>query len=261
MPRDVARFLVFVLATLLIGAATACGDGDGASPRGDGTAAVASPTAREETTDEEDLSPLAERGLLRLDDFPAGWTAAPPDEEPDLDLDVPPECEGYLTQEDPPGTLVSVDSQEFSGPDGEQVESDVAIMEDVQAAEGALEQLQDFLDTCREPFQEAFRQALDQIARESPDNAGIENISVTNVDVQRISFPPHGDEQVALRMTATLELEGLAFRLVTDVIFFRVSQASAGLTYFVVGEPDRAHEEQLATVIEQRISMVAGELE
>jgi len=240
--------IVFTLFALLLFASTACGKDGGFS--------------------DEEAQDAAQQALLALDDFPTGWVERPREEdedENDLDFDLPPECQAFVEQENPPGAVASAESETFHGPGGEEVESSVNVFADTGAAEDSVQQLKEFVTDCGEPFEtalldvfsDAFEQELDE---ESGEVLSVDDLAVS-VNFDRLSFPAFGDDSVALRMSISVEFFFEEFNFFLDLVGLRVGNMTGGFSFESTDEPpDPAAEEELLGIIADKVAEANSEL-
>ena len=178
-PRRAPARLALLCALLLsLALATGCASNgkDEPPPLGDG-AAAATPSADSpqavSNVSEEEAREVAEKVLLRLKDFPVGWSQLPPEEDDeDPELDLPEECKTFFEQEIPLGAIVDIDSPEFEGPDDEEVDSGATVYADAEAARQAFLDARQFMDRCKDPFREAFTKYLQQLYQEKAQESG-----------------------------------------------------------------------------------------
>lgn len=222
---------------------------------------TATPTSEAEP---EQARAVAEQALLRLEDFPTGWVERPAeeDEENGFEPDLPPECQSFVERENLPGTLVEVDSDEFHGPDDEEVESGVTIFVDVAAARQAFAEVGDFIEQCREPMRQAVTEYLQEVIQEEGEDLPFEDIELTDFNIDRLSFPAYGDESMALRMSFTIDAGFLSLDFHLDIFGMRVDRIIGSMTFSDSFErPDTNEEERLATIIEGRLHTAVAQLE
>ena len=250
-----------LLCALLLSLALAAGCGGNSSdptPQGDGAATATSSADSPQTTSnisEEEAREVAERVLLQLKDFPVGWSQLPPDEDEDVQLDLPPECQTFWEQEEWPGTLVHVDSPEFEGPDEEEVDSGVAIYVDGEAAHQAYADGKTAIDLCREPLRVALVKYIEEGLRAEHPDANIEVVAST---WDWLSFPPYGDESAALRWSLTMNVGAQPLVLYSDLIDWRVGRIEVSMGFDTRSEPPDLEEEQrLAQIIDERLGKAA----
>ena len=215
---------------------------------------------------QEDAAAIATQALFVLADFPTGWTEQPSSDDDDSSLDVdtsqlPEECQAFVTREDLEGTFAEIDSPEFLGPNEESVESTVTVFDDVETAEQAFSDIDTFFDECVEPLEEAFSEALTSLVQEDGDTE-FGQIEVSDVRFDPLSFPEHGDGQVAFQFGATVGAGPISLDLEVDFVFIRTGRVAAALTFFTPGlGSDADEEERLAGIAEGRIREADGQLD
>lgn len=201
-----------------------------------------------------EASAAAEQALLRLEDFPTGWTERPVEDDEDSGPDLPPECQ----EPEYAGKVGDADSQEFLGPDEEEVEHGVTVYVDEAAARQAVAVGVEYLEECREPLADAMKTLI-----EDSDDAPVDDFAV-EVNIDRLSFPSYGDESVAWRISVTVTSEELPFDIdfFLDVLGVRVDRIVSGITFVnLLDRPDTDMEEGLMGIIEGRAGSAAAALE
>src|SRR4030042_5150549 len=167
--------LCALLLSLALAAGCASDSKDQPPPESDGVApATSSADSAQPVSDisEEEAREVAEKVLLQLKDFPVGWSQLPPEDEEDTPLDVPPECQAFVGEEEWPGTLLEVESPEFEGPDDEAVNSGVVVYADAEAARQAFADARGASDPCKEPLLQAFTEYLQQLYQQKAHEPG-----------------------------------------------------------------------------------------
>lgn len=241
-------FIVPTLFALLLVISTACaGGGEDGGPT------------------EAEAQDVAQQALIVLEDFPTGWVErAREEDEDDVEVDVPPECQAIIEQENPPGTLTDAETRAFHGPEGEVVESGVNVFDDTEAAEAAMQQLDDFVNDCGDSFETAlldiFYDAIEQEREESGEDFSVDDI-VATVNFDRLSFPSFGDDSVALRMTISVDVLFEEIDIFLDIVGTRVGNVTSGFSFETTGAPpDPTLEEQLLGIIERKVTSASSEL-
>jgi hypothetical protein len=266
--RDLVKLALLCVLLLSLALAAGCAtnskgqpssDTDGAAPA---TSSADSPETAS-TISEEEAREVAEKVLLTLRDFPAGWSQLPPDEDDeDPELDLPEECRAIYEQDIPPGALVDIDSPEFEGPDEEEVDSGATVYVDAEAAHQTYVDGRDWFDRCREPLVEAFRKYLQQVALETAQERGVENVEIVAVSWDWLPSPPYGDESVAMRMSYTLNVGAQSFVWYSDMFGWRVGRVEGGMSFTTKNEiPEPNEEERLMQIIDERLRKAAKDLD
>jgi hypothetical protein len=208
---------------------------------------------------EEEARELAEKVLLTLRDFPAGWSQLPPDKDEDPPLDVPSECQTFSGNYQSPGALVDIDSPEFEGPDEETVSSTVIVFGDVEEASQALAKSRAEFDLCREPVRAALTTYYDGLLRaQHPDT----NVAVTALSLDWLPFPPYGEESVAARLSVTIVVGDQTFITHSDMFGWRVGRVEGDMSFTTrTVPPDPEEEQRVAKIIDERLGDAAKDLD
>ena len=193
----------------------------------------------------------AQAALLTLDDLPPGWTSAPPEEEEAPDLQLSEECDRFFEQEQLPGEVASADSNDFTGPDDQEVSCVATVFAAENAAQDALDSVKEGLSLCRDELVDAF----DRLVRQGFQEGGGDPDLLEEVDIsfQDLSFPRLGDASLAFRISADIRALGLPFDFTGDIIGIREGRTVDGLFYFVVGRLDIEEEQRLAEVVADKL--------
>jgi len=162
---------------------------------------------------------LARPGLLRLDDFPAGWMATPADEDDDNDN----EC--YSDAMKPLG---SVDSESFSSDSNAQASNSVGVFTDEDGAAAALAVVRD---------SEVHKCLRDLIAEGIAKDAAEGDAEVVDMAFGPLSVPQYGDDQAALRLEMTVQSGPFTPTLYLDVVFVQVGRAVSAYEFVDVLSP------------------------
>jgi hypothetical protein len=198
----------------------ACGDDDRATD----TVAPSSTAPAAGSASDAD-QPAAEASLLRLSDFPSGWTAQPAESRTDAQDEANRKlasCAGVsgTSMIDFGGALAR--SDDFaSGSQTDQVNSVVAV---AASADDARKRIADLgapaVATCMHDVYEA---ALE-------DALSSEDVTVGDLTVARLNVAPAGDEDIAFRITVPVEQNGAAAGTVfVDLVAVRVGRGVSGL--------------------------------
>lgn len=247
------KLLTLIAGLLLLSAIgfAACGD--------DGGAPTSTPTATPgEPSDEfiEAAEDAAGDSVLTIDDFPPGWTATPTEDgEEDEALALGPECEALVGDlEESPGGVASANSDEFTGPNDEEVSSGAAVFVSEDAAQDAVDAINEAVDGCREDFEDALLEVFRATLEEDPsiDDETLESIEVS-VSFQDLSIADLGDSTSAYRLNITVEAGSEMIEPVGDIVLLRVGRMAGGLFYFTIEESDIDEETALARTIVSRM--------
>ncbi len=208
---------------------------------------VATDTASAMTPDE-----VARSAVLTLDDLPSGWTTKLPDEdeEDEFDYEFSPEC-AIFAMDDHPDELASADSDDFTGPDGQELSSDASVFASGDVADGALQEYISATELCRDELVSAFHTAFAEGVQES--GGDIESVEIA-MSFEEIPFPELGQSSVAYRLVGEGTTEGVSFQFIIDSIIVRSGRMVGGVTYTTFAQPDLQEEQFLAEIL-------AGKLE
>ena len=237
------RALVSALgAILLIGAA--CG-GDGGTPA-------------DEVSEEfiAAAQEAADTSLLTIDDFPAGWVGTPNEDDDDRSaLELGPECDVLLGDlGDFRDEVASGESDDFSGPDDEDVSSGAAVFASEDAAQEAVNAINDAVNTCRSDFEEALLDFFRSNLEGDPDvdQELLDEITV-EVSFADLAFAELGDATNAYRLDIRVSVEDETLAPAADIVLMRQGRLTAGLFYFALERPPIEREEALAEIIIRRM--------
>ena len=197
-----ARRLVLLLlpALLVFGA---CGDDGGGSSSGD-----------DQT--------VADDVVLKLADFPSGWTEdeAKPEEE-DSANDPIDKCFGGEGKTLDENTSAEADSPDFSRGETTTVSSFSAVMKEEKDAEAAM----DILASAK--LKDCFNQALEEEIKASSGED--EGFTLGEVTLKNASFAKVGDETTALQFVIPISAPGVEVSFYADLVFFRQGRVIGGL--------------------------------
>ena len=235
--------LVAALGAILLVGAACGGDGD---PAADGVSDEFITAAQE----------AAETSLLTIDDFPAGWVGTPDEGDDDGSaLKLGPECDVLLGDlGDFRDEVASAESDDFSGPGDEDVNSGAAVFASVEAAQEAVDAINDGVDACRSAFEDAlldfFRSSLEDDPDVDPELLDEISVEVSFVD---LAFAELGDATNAYRLDILVTVEDATLEPAADIVLMREGRLTAGLFYFALERPPIETEEALARLIIARM--------
>lgn len=239
----------------------ACGgNGDGAPSAGvtdDGSVREEAELTPTPTVDPIEFSAAAqeaaELAVLTLDDFPPGWTREPAEDDgadDETDLKLSEECE-ILNQDSFPGEIASAESDDFTGPDDQEVSSGAAVFLTEDAAQDALDEFESAIQRCRSELRDEF----ERLAREGFEEGagGVVELSALDASLSDLSFPL-GKSSAAFRVTVAGSVGELTFELSADFVIFREGKMLGGFIFLALGRPGIEEEQRLA-------ELTAGKLE
>lgn len=199
----------------------------------------------------------AEAALITLDDLPAGWSVAPPDEDEDedFDLELSDRCEdAYHEDATFSNELAEAASDEFVNADDDSISSEVAVFPNHGTAADTWDTLVADFDECADDVAFALEQYLKRVADESnpPEIA-----DALDVDASFVSLddPQLGDSSAHWRMSFDMNILGVERRFVTDS--YLVLQG--GMMGFVAygtedgSDPDQGELERLTELMLDRM--------
>jgi protein-disulfide isomerase len=233
--------LSFVFVAMALFAA-ACSSGDGWLTEGE------SPSGSDAS-----LEDAARSALLILDDFPSGWTSSPPSED-EYDLDLSGECE-ILAQDELPGAVASAESDEFAGPDKQQVQSEVSVLRSDDSAQETLRLHDGAMSRCHGELETTLQAVWREVIGDWVEEAGgdPDDLGNVTVDVGGLSFPRLGGSSSAYRFTVDAQASFQSLHLVIDWVLIRQGSMLGVISYYSVGEADMDQEESLARIVADRL--------
>ena len=252
-----------VPATLIL-ALTAASCGGGGSNDGASETTKATGTTQEAGSfSEEEAKAAAKTVQLTINDFPTGWVkeAAQPNNGT-FGANLPAECQFFGDEENVPGTVTTVESDEFVSPDKERVSSNSTVYEKAEAGANAFAAIRQFFDDCREPLRNAFTDLFrDALRNEVNTRNSSLQLELTQFGLNLMPFPQYGDESLAFRMNGKIESPEISLDFTIDAIGTRLENVDAGLTYVSYGSiPSAESEKGLMLKLEQRAREAAASL-
>jgi hypothetical protein len=233
---------------LLLGAVGACGDDDSSDPPAEDATATADTGGTDDVVDDDDGDTdgndasddeaAAEAALLTIDDFPTGWQAAPSETDEEAQdefnaelavcLDVDP---AILDRDNP-----SAESDDFTSPDGQTVNSEVALTPSAEQAIEVVEILED------ERTPECYGEGLSRVLEENLAEIGQDDLEMGEPAFERVEIPSLGDDAVGFQVTIPLAAAGQELELVLDLWAVRVGRAGITMTFQSPAGPFPAEE-------------------
>lgn len=184
---------------------------------------TASPAPTEPAVDVEADKAVAEAALLTLQDFPAGWEAAPPDEGDEDDRssreDIA-DCVGVDYDQLYDEENVEANSPTFTAENDNEVEHKVSL-----AADEA-----DMVEVFEIAGSAKFLECAGQSVKDAIADAAEDGVSFGDVTVNQLSVGSFGDETLAYRVTVPVEAEGLSFDLKLETAIVRVGRGQVNIT-------------------------------
>ena len=200
----------------------------------------------------------ADSALLTLDDFPSGWTSAPPAADTDdSQLGLSKECSA-LELETFPGQVAEAESDDFTGPDEQEVSSAISVFPTDDTAQEAVDAFNNAFDQCGKELEDALTRLIKEGAEagELPSEVELD----LQVNVENLSFERFGDATVAYRIPVKASFIGITLEFTIDLVFMRDGRVAGGLFYFSLGEIDAEEEQQLAQAVADNLEQANASL-
>ena len=232
------RLIVPLVTGLLV--LSACGGGDSDERGDDGQSQGASEPADRDTdtsaaepseTPENDSAPdpadraIAETALLTLQDFPAGWEAAPGEEggEDRAGRERIAACVGVEYDKLYDDANIEAESPTFTSQDDSEVDHRVSLAGDEASMSEA------FKIASTPAFRECAAEGVREAVGESSEESGDE-VSVGEISLNELSVGSFGDQTVAYRVTIPIEVEGFSLEVTLEVAIVRVGRGQSSVT-------------------------------
>lgn len=243
------RHVLLLVAVSLLTAACASGASSSASSS---VPTVTSPGNANTAADKA----LAEQALLKLSDFPTGWTSKPSSSGGSPDIykrfaSCLHTSLGLLTGTSPRGAS----SPDFSYTNQNSVSNRVGYESSPARVDEAMNVLREpQLPSCLESALNAYITYTIQHPT-NPNSTLPSGVSVGNSTVAQMSFPNVGDQSIAYRVTVPVNANGLSIDIYVDLIAFVKGRAGVEMLFEAVGSPfDSSMEQQLTTLTEGRLT-------
>jgi len=246
------RLALVPIASLVL-LAIACGGGDKESTEGTAapTTAIAGPTGTDVSAEYRSAAPAAaQAALLTLDDLPSGWTGEPATQSASS-INLQGECAVFNSGESLPGSIADSDSDDFTGPGGQQVSSGAAVFAGAEAAKSGLDELNRLIDKCHDQLTNAFEKLFKQgYVAGGGDLSDLTDIKTSFAD---LSFPQLGDASNAYRITITSTVSATKIPVVIDLLFMRSGAIDLFMTYLIVGKINDQDEQAVANIVADKL--------
>lgn len=176
---------------------------------------------------------IAEAGLLTGGDFPAGWTATPPDASDDRDIERAARriasCKRYLTLRATGQKQPRAESPDFSF-ESSRIDNSVAVFASTRAANAAMKVFEH--PTVLRCIDRLFADVLE--AQLAADPATRDTITDVELDLDTTELDDLGDRAQAYEGTVTLSaVDGSQATVGVGIAAVRVGRAIALYNYFV----------------------------
>jgi hypothetical protein len=164
---------------------------------------------------------VADAAVLKLTDFPSGWTEGPPPDETDDANDPFTKCLGSEAKELEANTSAEAESADFERGEGTTASSFVAVLKSEDNGTSAMDVLGS------QKLKDCFNQAL---ADELETTAGAEEgVTIGEATLKEASFGTVGDETVAMQLSVPVSAEAIEIVFYADLVFFREGRSIGGL--------------------------------
>jgi hypothetical protein len=216
------RKLVWAAACgLLLLIAAGCGDsGDTSTETSPVAVAPATTSSTSASTtavptpavDEEADQAVVDAALLKLNDFPSGWTSHPSDDgDDDSDAWSCPGMEDLHGKTTAKGT-----SPDFENDNNEQVSESIAVFPDETLPNQFMSALgnQEFLDCMEDKMVDAIK-----------SDASDEDVTLGDVKVSQLRVNDRGDESAAIRVAIPIESQGISLDAAVDLTAVRLGRS------------------------------------
>lgn len=205
---------------------------------------------------------VAESATLSLDDFPPGWTSSERDDS-DFDIELSEECD-FLNSEFSPGAVSGAESDVFTGPEDQEVRSDVTVYASSGAAQYALNTFNEALGRCKEEITDAFQKIfIDSVTRTLRERqapvAVTEGVGdLLKLTISDLSFSDLGESSKAFRIA--MEIEVLEVEIVLDFVSIIQGEITGSFGYTFSGESNIDEELELARLFAEKLKTAEAKL-
>jgi hypothetical protein len=190
---------------------------------------------------------LGERAVLRLSDFPSGWSAHARRRRARIAPDVETSfaaCVGVRPSLLRGHPATRVKSDEFRNAAGASARNSVTYLPSVAVAK---ERMVLFERIGASPcVKTAITAAVEGALQGSPRTSGV---AIGSVSVTRLPFPHYGDKSIALRLTVPVSARGLTVMVYVDIVIARKGRAGTTLLFEAIRSPPSGGIEQRLTAI------------
>ncbi len=194
----------------------------------------------------------AAAAVLVLADLPSGWTvSASGDATAGNNFNLSGDCAVFNENADFPGSLAKTKSDDFAGPDAQEVSSTLFAFASSDNAQAGFDNVNSLLDKCNGQIEDSLRtQVQDSFSGIDP-SLGVQDLQLS---VKRLDFASIGDETGAFRVSVSGSAGGETFTFTADGILIRQGALDATFGYFTSAGDVKADEEQ------QLASRLAGKM-
>ena len=201
---------------------------------------------------------LAQMAILKLSDFPAGWTSNPSqssssgDQQFGNDLDTCLHTSESILRTN--GSPASADSPEFDDSNANTAESAVQYRASTANAQAVMKIVQqtNFPSCMTTAISKVITSAIQNPSTGSTLPAGA---SVGSVTFAAMSFPTYADASKAFRLTIPITYSGLTLSAYFDLILVEKGRVVVSMDFLGAGQPfDTAMEQQLTSLVVGRLT-------
>jgi hypothetical protein len=238
--KQMRKFLVAAACGALIAVAGCGGSSEDSTPTaapqsqtpaattaGSSTASTTTAPAVDNSADQA----IADAGVLRLSDFPSGWTSKAAEDTDDEDtLD----CGNYKDLRDK--AVATADSPAFDQEDNSNLRQVVLVWPTEADAREVMNLFsqQDFIDCVGDTYEDRLKKAYDEQG---------EGLKLGDVEVSTLRVEDHGDESTGIRVATEVGKDSISVDVTADVNILRVGRAVSLITalgaFSPVSETDR----------------------
>jgi hypothetical protein len=242
---------VVAFSALLVG----CGGSSGSTTtHSAGTTATTASKPAQNVARDRALGRLA---LFRLSDFPAGWTAQPPEHEEGSSRQLQQELSNCLHMDISllKSQPTKVESPKFADSHETKISNDVTYEPSIAVAEKWFT----IFTAPQTPacLTKAMATAIDEALHHSAKSSEAmrsAGVTIGHATVAQMSFPRTGDESIAFQVTLPISVKGFSITYYSDLVALRKGRAVAGIdAQSPVSSPDVPTVERLAALTASRM--------
>jgi len=199
----------------------------------------------------------AKLAVLIKADLPIGWTGLPPEADPDIGFEFSEACALFNAETVFPDSVATQESNEFTGPLGQQVSSDAEIFKNDEAAVAAFDEVSAAISRCRDELLPAFEMAYRQGFEQGGGDLTTLQLTVT---FEELDYAVLGDGTYAYRLAGNGSSAAGPITFTVDFVTVRVSRIVGGLVYASFGAPDMLEQQTIADKIANKLTLANGTL-
>lgn len=178
---------------------------------------------------------VAETVLLTEDDFPAGWTGSPSEDDDDGDELSDEDFEGFsddcrtlvefledTEDENFPPAIIELFSDTFGDGDENEISSSVEIHRDQETLDDSWDLIEQFIDECGGEFNELFKTLIADELENDPETAGL--LGDFDADFAFDAVDGLGDHAVRMHGSMSLSAFGIPIQLDFATVLVQVGR-------------------------------------